>query len=56
MKSGAKETHTFMFSSILVAVTCIFLKIVFGSIYTPNQFGFAVELLSEIQYALCETQ
>jgi len=49
MKSGDKETHTFMFSSILVAVTCVFLKIVFGYIYAPNQFEFSVEPLYKTQ-------
>ena len=56
MKSGDKQIHTFMFSSLLVAVTCVFFKIVFGHIYAPNQFEFFVELLSKIQYAHYKTQ
>ena len=56
MKSGDKETYTFMFSSILVAVTCVFFKIVFGYIYALNQFEFSMKLLSKIQYALYKTQ
>ena len=56
MKSGDKETHTFMFSSILVAVTSVFLKIVFGYIYAPNQVEFSVKLRSKIQSALFKTQ
>ena len=55
MKSGDEQIHTFMFSSLLVAVTCVLFKIVFGHIYAPNQFEFFVELLSKIQYAHYKT-
>jgi len=55
MKSGDKEICTFMFSSLLVAVTCVFFKIEFGHIYAPNQFEFSIKHLSEIQYAHYKT-
>ena len=55
MKSEDKETHTFMFCSLLVAKTWVFFKIVVGQICAPTQFDISMKVLSKIQYALYKT-